>query len=118
MAGEQQTLSLPNPLTEHGGQLVPAHRIEPVERLIENQNVGIVRECLSQLRPLSHPARVARNRPVHRLSHSHQFESLLRRLDRLLSRHPLKLLQVPHPIEGRNAGVQPLTAGAVTEPAK
>ena len=54
-------------LTEKLDDLGPRERIEPVQRLIENQHLGLVTQGLSELDPLTHALRVSFDCTIRRI---------------------------------------------------
>ena len=60
--------------------LVAAGRVEPVRRLVEEEEPGVVDDRLGQLDPLAHPGGVAADRPVALLGQPHVTEDVRRPL--------------------------------------
>ena len=65
MAGKQDRPPLrPAQLPEQGGHLPLAHRVQPVEGLVQDQHLRPVAQCPGQGQPLAHPQRIGPHRSV------------------------------------------------------
>ena len=80
--------------------LVATGRVEPVRRLVEEEEPGVVDDRLGQLDPLAHPGGVAADRPVALLGQPHVAEDVRRALAGGLGRQAGQLAGLGHELGG------------------
>jgi hypothetical protein len=61
-------------------------RIESIQRLVQDQDLGIVCDGLGQFNPLPHTLAISRDPAVSRVGETNSFERLCRQVRRLCSR--------------------------------
>ena len=71
VARQQQAAAVARPVPQQFNHIVPADGVQAIERLVENEELGIVSNRLGDLRALPHAARVSSHRPMHRVRHAH-----------------------------------------------
>jgi hypothetical protein len=74
VARHEDALSGARPLLDHANRLPPRNGIHARERLIENQQLGIVHDGLGELDALAHALAVGADLLVHGVEQIHDFE--------------------------------------------
>src|SRR6185503_5285838 len=93
MTREDDVLAFARPGAEQRDRLGPHQRVEAVQRLVEHEQLGIVRDRLRQAHALPHALRIPRHLPVRRLGQAQALERLPRFLFRF--RAPVSEQQQP-----------------------
>ena len=102
-------------VADEGEHLVSPLRVHAVGGLVEEQQVGIVHQCLGQLDALLHARGVGLEVAVARLTKAHVVEHLVRALHGIGAGEAGKLAAVRHKLHGRHAGDVRVALGHVAE---
>jgi hypothetical protein len=122
VAGDEQRAWARDGVVRHGPaaheahEVVPRHRIEPVERLVEHEQVGIVGHRPGELRPLPHPLGERGERPVDRLAEPDLFERGVRAGCRGAAGESRQPHEIRHPFPRRRPSLRDVGGGAEADP--
>ncbi len=118
VAGEQEPSARTDPPLEQFRDFVPPHGVQPVERLVEDQQLGVVGQGLGQHGPLSHASRVSAHAAVHGVFHADQLHGVLGPRGGLAAAEAVEPHQVRDPIEAAHAGIERVAFRADAEAAE
>jgi hypothetical protein len=115
VGGEEHGLAA-LPLGRHElAEVEPAHGVEPVERLVEDEELRIVEERLGQAEPLAHALRVAAHRTVGRVGEPDLVEEEPRALEARRAVEPGQPAVEVEVLQGREAVVEERRLGEVAD---
>ena len=111
-----QDAELPVDAADQVEHLLPAERIEPVRRLVEEDQLGIVHDRLGELHPLFHAGRESFDQPVALFVETDLVEHVGRSLPRGAPRQPAHLRHVGDEIGGGGVVGQGVRLRHVADP--
>ena len=101
--------------TDEGEHLRPLHRVEPVGRLVEEDELGIVGDRRGELDPLALARGHQPDRTEALLAETDQPQRVVRPLDCRTPREQMHLRQVPHEVRRRQLRGQVVMLGCVAD---
>ena len=105
-----------SPVPHEADKVVPGHRIESIEGLVEHEEIGVVRHGARQLRPLSQPLGKRGERSVHRLTQAHTVEFPIGPLGRGSPSEAGEPHEIPNPLPWCSPPFQEVGGGTEPDP--
>ena len=115
MAGDEEA-ARPRPGPHERHELMAGHRIEAVERLVENEEIGIVGHGPGEFGPLPHPLGERREGAPGRLTEPHLFEGFFGQPPGRGRCEARQLHEVADPLPRRRGALGEIRCRAVTDP--
>ena len=116
MARDDDALARAPPVLDQADCLAPPDRIHTRERLIEDQQVGVVRDRLRELDPLAHAFAVGADLLVRRVRQVHHLEGAPSRRVRFGRRDTIQAHERAHPLEAGHPLVKRILFGTKPDP--